>query len=137
MKNLLKNILPKRFDKYWKKIKNKNDFNKNLINITEKFITSESYQHVSNQWHLLNILAYESLKEHGLDNYGSDISTHYFTFMYYENEHIKNLFSKINFDENLNLKTNLLKKQNNFDYKKSINYNLLCLLLYENLKKKN
>ena len=136
MKSLLKNILPRRFDTYWKKIKNKNDFNKNLINITEKFITSESYQYVSNQWHLLNILAYESLKDHGLNNYGSDISTHYFTFMHYENEHIKNLFSKINFDETFNLKTNLLKKQNNFDYKTSINYNLLCLLLYENLKKK-
>ena len=81
MLKLIKTILPQRFGNYWKQIKNKNNFNKDLINFTEKFIKSNSYKFVSNQWHLLNISDYKSIKDHGLDKYGSHISTHYFTFM--------------------------------------------------------
>lgn len=137
MLKLIKGILPQRFGNYWKQIKNKNNFNKDLINFTEKFIKSNSYKFVSNQWHLLNISDYNSIKDHGLDKYGSHISTHYFTFMNnYDYEHLKNLFINLNDNEVLNLKSNIYKRHNSFDYKTSINYNLLCLLLFENLKKK-
>ena len=137
MIKFLKDMFPKKFGNYWKQIKNKDNFDKNLIDFTEKFIKSDSYKFVSNQWHLLNISDYNSLKNHGLSRYGSDISTHYFTFMNnYDHEHLENLFNKLNDSEILSLKSNIYKRQNNFDYKTSINYNLLCLLLFENLKKK-
>ena len=40
---------------------------------------------------LYNIMSYKSLIKNGIKNYGSEISTHYFTFKDYENEYLNNL----------------------------------------------
>jgi len=134
MKKILKKIFPQKFDTFWHQNKNSSNFDKTLKFITESFINSKSYQFVSNQWHLLNINDFKSIKENGLSKYGSEISTHYFTFLDYNNEHLKNLFKKIDNQKNIDHSINILKKHNNLDFKTSITYNLLCLILFENLK---
>ena len=94
MKKILKKIFPQKFDNFWHQNKDSSNFDKTLKFITESFINSKSYQFVSNQWHLLNINDFKSIKENRLNKYGSEISTHYFTFLDYNNEHLKNLFKK-------------------------------------------
>ena len=135
MKKILKKIFPEKFKPYWDKNKDNSNFDDTLRFITENFINSKSYSLVSNQWHLLNINDFESIKNNGLTKYGSEISTHYFTFLDYSNEHIKNLFKDLDYNKNINYNLNILKKHNNLDHKTSIVYNLLCLLLFEKLKK--
>ena len=134
MKKILKKLFPIKFKSYWEKHKNSGNFDETLKFITENFINSESYKYVSNQWHLLNINDFESLKNNGLSKYGSEISTHYFTFLNYKDEHTKNLYNSFDNQKLLNHRVNILKKQNNLDYKTSLNYNILCLLLFVNLK---
>jgi putative sugar O-methyltransferase len=134
MKKIFNKLFPKKFKPYWDRNKNTGKFDDTLKFITENFVNSDSYKFVSNQWHLLNINDFESLKKNGLNKYGSEISTHYFTFLDYNEEHIKNLFKIINNKNNVSYQTNVFKKHSNLDHKTSLIYNLLCLLLYENLK---
>ena len=134
MKKILRKIFPLKFKDYWDKHKNSKNYDKTLRFITENFINSQSYKFVSNQWHLLNINDFKSLNINGLEKYGSEISTHYFTFLDYADEHIKNLYNKFNNQNLISHSINIFKKQNNLDYKTSITYNMLCLLLFENLK---
>lgn len=135
MKKIFQKIFPKKFGKFWKKVRNDKNFDKDLKFISDTFINSKSYNFVSNQWHLLNIISYQSILKNGLKNYGSEISTHFFTFIDFKNEYIKNLFDQIDKNQILSIRSDIFKKQNNFDYKNSVTYNYLCLLLYENLKK--
>ena len=134
MKKILKKIFPPKFKNYWDKNKNSKNYDETLKFITENFINSKSYKFVSNQWHLLNINDFKSLKNNGLDKYGSEISTHYFTFLDYHDEHIKNLYYNFDNQKRIDINVNIFKKQNNLNYKTSITYNMLCLLLFENLK---
>ncbi len=123
------------FKKFWKKNKSSKNFDKDLKFITEVFIKSSSYDFVSKQWQKLNINDYKTIKEHGLTKYGSKISTHYFTFAEFQDEHLENLLSKKFDQKKIKLNSNIFKKQKEFNYKYSINYNILCLLLFEKLKK--
>ena len=95
MKKIFRKLFPLKFEDYWNKNKNSENYDKTLRFITENFIKSKSYKFVSNQWHLLNINDFKSLKDKGLENYGSEISTHYFTFLNYEDEHIRNLYNNL------------------------------------------
>ncbi len=137
MKKIFKSLFAQNFKSYWKKASIEKKFDSDLTFISDQFVDSDSYKFVSKQWELLNIHDYESIGKDGLENYGSTISTHYFTFMEYSSVHINNLFKSINSEIIFNLNSNILKKHTNFDYKTSLNYNLLCVLLYENLKKTN
>ncbi len=136
-KRFLKNTFSKkRFDDFWNQIKDNENIDSSLKIITEKFISSNSYKFVSNQWHFFNILSYKAILEKGLDKYGSNISTHYFTFKDYENDYLENLFNGNEvFDKTIN--RDLLKKHSNFNNKQSMLYNILCYLLYANLKNSN
>lgn len=123
------------FKEFWKKNKNSKNFDQELRFITETFIKSNSYSFVSNQWQKFNINDYKTIKEYGLTKYGSKISTHYFTFAEYGDEHLENLISK-KFDKKIiKFNSSIFKKQKEFNYKYSLNYNILCLLLFEKLKK--
>lgn len=120
---------------FWKKNKNSKNFDKELSFITETFIASKSYNFVSNQWRKLNINDYQTIKKDGLTKYGSKISTHYFTFAEFQDEHLENLLNKKIEKMMIRLNSNIFKKQKEFNYKYSLNYNILCLLLFEKLKK--
>ncbi len=136
IKKIYKKIFPKKFGNFWNTIKDNKNIDNDLRFISESFINSDSYKYVSNQWHLYNIISYNSLINSGLNNYGSEISTHYFTFKDYENNHLNNLFKDKDSSLN-NLNVNIFKKHKNFNFKESILYNSLCTLMYENLKSTN
>ena len=128
-------IFPKRFGVYWEKIKNKSNLDDDIKNITNAFIKSESYNYVSNYWHLLNINNYRSLLEKGLINYGSSIATNYFTFTDFNEEYLIHSFDNLKDTPQIIFEGDIFKKQKSFSYKQSFTYNYLCLLLYANLKK--
>ena len=135
MRKLLQNLFPKRLHKYWKKIEKKS-FDKELILITDKFINSKSYTHLSNYWHVLSIDNYEKLREYGFETYGSNIATNYFTFKHVYEDMISETLSATKKDF-IYSKIDLSKKHNNFSASESTNYNYLCAMLYHVLKKTN
>ena len=47
-------IFKNNFKKFWRKT-SKSNLPKELIEITEKFIISDSFRNVSNYWHIINI----------------------------------------------------------------------------------
>lgn len=135
LKKIYQKIFPQKFDNFYKSIKNKNKLDEDLVFITEKFINSDSYQFVSNQWHLLNIIDYKNILNTKLENLGAETFNHYFNFYDYDNLYLENLFKDFPSEENHLLKSNLFKIHKGLDFKKSCNYNYLVLLLYFKLKK--
>tara|TARA_Y100000816_G_scaffold87717_1_gene60416 strand:+ start:5635 stop:6726 length:1092 start_codon:yes stop_codon:yes gene_type:complete len=134
MKNLIKKIFPKRFHKFYEKIRDNEKLDKELIEISDSFIKSESYKTVSNMWHLLNIQDYKNISNSGLNMLGKDTFGHYANFYDYREEHLNNLFKNINQNNLINLNSDIFKKHNNLSLKQSCEYNYLLLLLYYNLK---
>ena len=135
MKKILKKIFPKKFGAYWNKIRLHENIDEDLRFISDKFIKSESYNYVSNQWHLWNISDYKTIINNEPENYATEIFSHYFTFVDYQDEYLERLFDDINNLEEKKINSNLFKKHETFNYKYSVLYNYLCLLLHENLKK--
>ena len=138
MKKYLDRIFPQKFAKFWKKIENSANIDNSLREITNSFIKSKSYLLVSNYWHILNIENYKTLSKNGMETYGSTIAKSYFTFTELHHDEwfdqvIDNL-KDVQFKMD-NLET--FKKQDGFSLRESIQYNLLCYLLFYNLKKTN
>ena len=137
-KKILQKIYPKNFHKHWnilKKSKNPN-LDQDLKFLTDSFIGSKSYKFVSNFWHLLNIASYDELSKNGISKFGSTIAGTYFTFKVFEEEHIKESIDKIK-NKNINFSADIFKIHNNFSYKESLNYNLICLILFYNILDKD
>ena len=137
IKKIFSRIFPERFENYWKKIKNSENIDSNLIHITESFINSKSYDTVSNYWHLLNIKNYESLCNFGIKKYGSTIARNYYTFSDLSGDDlIKNAIENLkNTNNSIETKTSVFfKKHDGFNFKESIFYNYFCYLLFYNLK---
>jgi len=128
-------IFPKRLGNYWKNLKDAKKLNKDLIFITENFITSKSYSLVSNYWHVLAINSYNNLIKFGLGKYGSTISKNFHTFADLNDDYVADAIKKIKKTKIYNLKTELFKIHNNFTTRESFLYNYICFLLYFNLKK--
>ena len=135
MKKIIQKIFPRKFHKFYKKIRNNKKLDKDLIYISDKFIKSESYKTVSNQWHLLNIIDYENILNSGLENLGIQTFGHYFNFYNYKQEELINLFKNFEKNESFAFKSNIFKINQNLGLKEICNYNYLLLLLYFNLKK--
>ena len=121
------------FKKFWKKT-SKSKLPQELIEITEKFIISDSFKNVSNYWHIINIKNYKQLMKTGIDSYSVNIALSYFTFVYFDDKLIENTFKNVE-NVKINYELNLFKKHQLLNYDQSYKYNLLLILLYENLKK--
>ena len=61
MKKVIQKIFPEKFGTFFKKIKNKEKFDDELIHISESFIIVHKF--VSNQWHNLNIIDYKNISK--------------------------------------------------------------------------
>lgn len=171
IKKILSSLIPPIFEKiyfripffnfkvFWKKIL-KESFPKELVEMTDKFISSKSYKEVSNYWHSINIIHYKKLSLEtnsikrsfdlpschassitplegnplGINKFAVTLSLGYFTFLYPQNLFIENSFKKIE-NNNIDYKFTLFKKHKHFNYEISLNYNCILILLYENLKK--
>ena len=135
LQKFINKVYPKKFHKYWKIIKSKKSKNidSELIFLTDNFINSKSYKYVSNFWHILNIANYNYLQEYGLRKYGSTVALNYFTFTDFNEEHVDKVLKKIK-HKKISITSELFKKQNNFSFKESLNYNLICSIIYYYLK---
>ncbi len=78
----------------------------------------------------LKLISKKSLK-----NSEDIIGKEYFTFTNLPESLIQDACKKVQ-KNNIDLKTNLFKKQKNYSYEESINHNILIFLLYENIKNK-
>ena len=124
------------FKRFWSKYSNNSSIEKNLKEITDLFINSESYNFVSNYWNYLNIKNFKQIINHGgIKNYANTIAKNYYYLDRFEDKDIKQTCEKIKNDL-INFKFNLFKKQEYLNYGESIHYNTVVALLYLNLKKK-
>ena len=133
-------IYPKKFETYWKKLKNSENVDSNLKFITDTFIKSKSYDSVSNYWNILNIGNYDTLSKFGIKKYGSTIARNYYTFSDLSgDEIIKDAINNLKNNDNLiEIKIyDFFKKHDVFSFKESIFYNYFCYLLFYNLKLTN
>ena len=130
------------FNKFWKNTP-KSNLPQELIEITEKFILSDSFKYTSNYWHYININIYKQLIKAGINRYTKNIDDQFFNlyensisnkFEYTDNYMIKNAVKNVE-NIKINYKINLFKKHYLLDYDQSYKYNHLVILLYENLRK--
>ena len=124
------------FKRFWSKYSNSSAIEKNLKEITDLFINSESYNFVSNYWNYTNIKNFKQIiKDGGINNYANTVAKNYYYFGHFEEKEIQQTCEKIENDL-INFKFNLFKKHEYINYSESIHYNTLVALLYLNLKKK-
>jgi len=125
----------KNFKKFWKTL-DKTNLTDELIKITDMFVKSESYKLTSKFWRHLIITHYKHIANLPVSEDPLSIisRTDYagLTFMdeYSIQKSCENISNKIQ----LNL--NLFKKHPEFSLTKSIHYNLVLLIMYENIKSK-
>ena len=136
------NIFRINFKKFWKNLP-KSNLPQELIEITEKFIVSDSFKYVSNYWHFININTYKKFIETRTNGYVGNIDVQHFNLYinsitslhtYSNNDLIKNTFKNVE-NIKINYEINLFKKHYLLDYDQSYKYNQLLVLLYENLRK--
>lgn len=123
------------FKRFFNKVKNNKKINAKLIEITEKFINSDSYNHVSKYWHYLNIQNFRQIiLQEGIENYSTSVAKNYYTFLFTTENQITNTLKNVELDT-IEIKTQLFKKHKNLSYYESFFYNFLLILLYKNLEK--
>ena len=120
--------------KFWNKL-NKQNLSKELIEIFNLYLNSESYNWSSKFWRHLSMLHMDLIASGKYKNYENIMALSYFTWIKID-EHLIRDFCKNMQNKEINLNVNLFKKQNNLNYSASINHNLILLLLYENIKGK-
>ena len=124
------------FKRFWSRYSNNSSIEKDLKEITDLFINSESYNFVSNHWNYTNIKNFKQIiKDGGINNYANTVAKNYYYFGHFEENLIQQTCEKIENDL-INFKFNLFKKHEYINYSESIHYNRLVALLYLNLKKK-
>ena len=124
------------FKKFWSKNSNNSSIEKDLKEITDLFINSESYSFVSNLWSYAIIKNFKQIiNQGGIKNYANTVGKNYYYFGHFEENLIQQPCEKIKNDL-INFKFNLFKKHEYLNYGESIHYNTVVALLYLNLKKK-
>ena len=124
------------FKRFWQKHSNNSSIEKDLKEITDLFINSESYNFVSNYWNYINIKNFKQIiKDGGINNYANTVGKNYYYFGCFEEKEIQQTCEKIENDL-INFKFNLFKKHEYINYSESIHYNTFVVLLYLNLKKR-
>ena len=141
MKNILHQyhkIFPRKFGNYWKKNKSILNIDNDLKEIISSFVLSESYNFVSNYWHLRNIENCKSLDRCGREKGISEIArTSYYVLTDLHDSWIDGAIKNLSYVKDIKVNSQLFKKQNRLTHRQSIFYNYLCFLLYNNLKRGN
>ena len=121
---------------FWNKL-DKSNLSEELINTINLFLKSESYNWTSKFWRHLIIKHLRFLSDKSASkNYQNKISQEYYGFTFFNESMIKEACEKIK-ENKIELNANIFKKHEDFSITESINYNLILLILYENIKSKN
>jgi len=123
----------KNFKKIWNKL-DKNNLPEEIIKITDMFINSQSYKMTSKFWkhNIINHYMHMADASKTEDSLSLISRTDYAGFSFMDEYSIKK--SCENLGNKINLNLDLFKKHSGFSLTKSINYNLVLLILYENIK---
>ena len=115
---------------FWRKF-DKSNLSKELVEIFNAYIASDSYIWLAKHWHnnIINHLEVISIKK----DYDLIFDTEYFTVNNFNDEFIESAWKQIK-EKNIKLDVNLFKKQSNYSITQSINHNIILLLLYEIIK---
>ena len=126
----------KNFKKFWNGLDKKN-LSDEIIKITDLFVNSESYEWTSKFWrhniinhykHIINTPASE-------DTLNAIACSDYAGHSFMDEYSIEK--SCASFKDKIKLNLNLFKKHSEFSLTKSNQYNLVLLIIYENIKSKN
>ena len=121
---------------FWAKL-DKNNLPKDLIQTINLFLKSESYQWTSKFWRHLIIKHLKFLSDKSASkNYQNKISQEYYGFTFFNESMIKEACEKIK-ENKIEINTNIFKQHEDFSVTESLNYNLILLILYENIKSRN
>tara|TARA_B100000524_G_scaffold347508_1_gene249693 strand:+ start:826 stop:1959 length:1134 start_codon:yes stop_codon:yes gene_type:complete len=121
------------FKKFWIN-SDKKDIDKELVEILDFYINSNSYDSSSRFWHILNIRNVNQIKKMGIENFASTVALNYFTYTDFYDERIADLILKLE-KKNVEITNfNIFKKHKNLSYTQSINHNIILNLLYSYFK---
>ena len=125
------------FKKFWIKFDKKN-LDKDLIQLINFYVFSDSYKSSSRFWNVLNIRHVNQISEFGIDNFATSVALHYFTTIVCKEEQIKNIINHLeNKKIDLSKSTDhIFKRQINLDFTHSANHNIVLNLLHAYLKTK-
>ena len=133
--NILKRLPIFSFKKFFQENKNNKNIDTQLLEITENFINSDSYNMTSMYQRILNIGHFKQIiLQGGIENYSTSVARKYFTFLKASEDTIEGTLKKVEFDT-IEIKTQLFKKHKNLSYYESFFYNFLLILVYKNLEK--
>ena len=128
-------LRPHNLKSFWKKI-DKNNLPEELKKTFEIFLNSKSYEWSSKFWRRLTINHLKVISLKSFQQSQDDLGKEYFTFTYFNDSTIKDACQSIE-NNMIDLKTNIFKKQKNFNHEESINHNIILYILYENIKNKD
>ena len=123
--------------KFWKKIKI-NKIDDDLKKLVDYYIFSESFKFSSNYWNKLNVQHLNLINEYGIEKFHLKISHHYFTWFDFNDKLIKGLLEFFEDNHLTDIPSKLLLTKNTgLTISQSMNYNLILILLYKYLLKKD
>ena len=124
------------FKKFYLKNRHLINSESELKKMYDFFVKSESLKFVSYYWNYLNIKNLNQIIKSDLkiDEYALQLGLDYYIFNDFTDDEINQTMKNLAKD-NFNIKVNIFKKHNNFNYIQSMKYNNLLLLNYLNLKK--
>ena len=119
---------------FYKKL-DKTNISADLKKTINYFLNSESYEWGSKFWRKMIIDQLRLISAKGI-KYSKDILDRNYFIWTHLNEHQIESACKLIEKNSINLNINMFKKYKNFSHEESINYNIILLILYENLKKR-
>jgi len=120
-------LIKKNFKKFWKNF-DKSKIDKELIEITNKFLNSESSDWVSKFWNHCQINHYKSIKNLDSKQLIEKNITDYARNVFFKKNDLNKVCQEINI--NNEIKYDLFFKHKNLDYFDSISYNLATICIY-------
>ena len=128
-------VKPRNLKKFWNNLEKKNLPN-DLVNTINLYLNSESYKWSAKHWrnNIINHLSLLSDPKNKNSNW--IISKEYFYSDHFDDTVIEGLCNKIK-DKKINLTTDLFLQHENLSLTESIHYNLILLMLYEEMRTKD
>ena len=125
----------KNLKKIWKNL-DKSNLSKDLVKTFDLYLNSESYNWSSKMWRHSITNHINALSDKPNKDTNWMIAQEYFYFKHFDDSIIENIYKQID-NNKINFGPGLFKKQKNLSHTDSIHHNLILLLLYEVLKKRN
>ncbi len=128
----------KKFVRWWNNFKLSANLDKEIVDMVDIFIETETFQGMSNYWNSLNKRNLEQLSKDGFENFKQTVACNYYTWV---EDTISGVLGE-NLSKNLDdFKTEIpinqiIKKHEFFNVNQSIMFNIMTVLLYNHIQDK-